>query len=57
MKTVINSITKKLLFAVAEDNYQAQENETIISELCTIENPEAKEIYFNEETRQFYEKV
>lgn len=55
MKTIIDKTTKKLLYAVTDDNFIIQDNEIIIDELCIIENSEEKQIYFNETTREFYE--
>ena len=54
MRTIINTTTKKVEFCVADDNYVVQENQTMILELCTLDNPEEKEYYFNEETGEFY---
>ena len=51
MKTVIEKSTKKVLFAVLDDNYEPQENEIVIDELYNLEWNE--NIYFNEETREF----
>lgn len=55
MKTVIEKSTKKILFAVTDDNYEPQESEIVIDELCTIEWSE--NIFFNEETKEFYEQI
>lgn len=55
MKTVIEKSTKKVLFAVSDDNYEPKENEIIIDELYNLEWNE--NIYFNQETREFYEKI
>lgn len=55
MKTIIDQTTKKLLFAVADDSYEPQENEQLIDELCVLET--TNDIFFNEETREFYEQI
>lgn len=32
------------------------ENQTAIEQICTLENPENKDIFFNFETKEFYFK-
>jgi hypothetical protein len=44
----------KVLFAKFDN--QVLEGQIAISEICDLENPEGKEIYFNFETQEFYIK-
>jgi hypothetical protein len=54
MYTIIDTTTNRLLF-VKSDN-EVLSGQVAITEICTIENPEFKEIYYNFETQQFYTK-
>ena len=54
MYTIIDTTTNKLLF-VKSDN-EVLEGQVAIEQICTIENPEFKDIYYNFETQQFYTK-
>lgn len=52
MYSIIDTTTNKLLFAKYDN--EVLEGQIAISEICTLENPDGKEIYFNFETKQFY---
>jgi hypothetical protein len=52
MYTIIDTTTNRLLF-VKFDN-EVLEGQVAITEICTIENPEQKDIFFNFETKEFY---
>jgi hypothetical protein len=52
MYTIIDSTTGLLLFAKSDD--VVLEGQIAIEQICTIENPELKDIYYNFETKQFY---
>jgi hypothetical protein len=54
MYTIIDTTTNRLLF-VKFDN-EVLSGQVAITEICTIENPEFKDIYYNFETKQFYTK-
>lgn len=54
MWTIIDITTKRLLF-VKSDN-EVLEGQVAIEQICTIENPELKDIYYNFETQTFYLK-
>jgi hypothetical protein len=54
MYTIIDSTTGLVLFAKYDN--EVIEGQIAISEICDLENPEGKEIFFNFETRQFYTK-
>ena len=54
MFNIIDETTGLLLFAKSDNEVFA--GQTAISEICELENPDNKEIYFNFETRQFYIK-
>jgi hypothetical protein len=54
MYTIIDTATNKVLFAKFDN--QVLEGQVAIEQICTIENPEFKEIYYNFETKQFYTK-
>ena len=51
MFTIIDQ-SGKVLFAKYDNEVIA--GQTAISEICMIENPEDKEIFFNFETHEFY---
>ena len=52
MWTIIDTTTDRLLF-VKSDN-EVLEGQVAITEICTLENPEQKDIFFNFETKTFY---
>jgi hypothetical protein len=52
MKTIIEKETGLLLYCRPDE--PTESNELAISEMCTLENPEQKDIFFNFETKQFY---
>lgn len=52
MYTIIETTTNRLLF-VKSDN-QVLSGQVAIELICTIENPELKDIYFDFETQTFY---
>ena len=52
MWTIIEKITGKVLFSKSDDN--VLEGQVAIYEICTLEIPEGKELYFNFETEKFY---
>jgi hypothetical protein len=54
MWTIIDSNTNRLLF-VKSDN-EVLEGQVAIEQICTIENPDQKDIYYNFETQTFYLK-
>ena len=53
MYTIIDSQGKVLYCRL---DLPTVEGETAISEICTLENPDNKDIYFNFETNEFYLK-
>jgi hypothetical protein len=54
MYTIIEKSTNKVLFAKFDS--EVLEGQVAIEQICTIENPEFKEIYYNFETQEFYTK-
>ena len=54
MYTIIDESTNKVLFAKFDN--EVLEGQVAIEQICTIENPEQKDIFFNFETKQFYTK-
>jgi hypothetical protein len=52
MYTIVDSVTGLVLFAKFDN--QVLEGQTAINKVCTIENPEQKDIFFNFESKQFY---
>jgi hypothetical protein len=54
MYTIIDTTINRLLF-VKSDN-EVLSGQVAITEICTIENPEFKDIYYNFETKTFYLK-
>ena len=54
MYTIIETTTNKVLFAKFDN--EVLEGQTAIEQICTIENPELKDIYFDFETQTFYLK-
>lgn len=51
MFTILNQ-NGKVLFAKFDN--KVLEGQIAVNKICTLENPENKEIYFNFETQQFY---
>ena len=54
MYTIVDSTTGLVLFAKFDN--EILEGQTAIFEICDLENPDGKEIYFNFETHEFYIK-
>jgi hypothetical protein len=54
MWTIIDTTTNRLLF-VKSDN-EVLEGQVAITEMCTLENPDNLDIYYNFETQTFYLK-
>jgi hypothetical protein len=54
MKTIIDKETGLLLYCRPDE--PTESNELAISEMCTLENPDNLEIYYNFETQEFYTK-
>jgi hypothetical protein len=52
MYTIIDAASNKVLFAKFDS--EVLEGQIAIEQICTIENPEQKDIYYNFETKQFY---
>jgi hypothetical protein len=52
MYTIIDTATNKVLFAKFDN--EVLEGQVAIEQMCTLENPEQKDIFFNFETKQFY---
>ena len=52
MFTILETTTNLVLFAKYDDI--VLENQTAIKQVCDLENPDNKEIYYNFETQQFY---
>jgi hypothetical protein len=52
MFTIIDTTTNKLLFAKYDN--EVLEGQIAVEEICTLENPELKDIYYNFETKTFY---
>ena len=52
MYTIIETTTNKVLFAKFDN--QVLSGQVAIEQICTIENPELKDIYFDFETKTFY---
>jgi hypothetical protein len=52
MYTIIEESTNKVLFAKFDS--EVLEGQVAIEEICILENPEQKDIFFNFETKQFY---
>lgn len=50
--TILEKSTSKVLYCKKDDI--VIDGQVAISQMCTIENPEAKEVYFNWETKTFY---
>ena len=54
MWTIIETTTNKVLFAKFDN--EVLEGQVAIEQICTIENPDQKDIYYNFETQTFYLK-
>jgi hypothetical protein len=54
MYTIIDITTNRLLF-VKFDN-EVLEGQVAIEQICKIENPELKDIYWNDKTKEFFLK-
>jgi hypothetical protein len=52
--TILEQETGKVLYCKKDDS--VVENQIAITEMCTLENPEQKDIFFNFKTKQFYTK-
>ena len=52
MYSIIDTTTNKLLFA--KNDNEVIEGQIAISEICNLENPDGKDIFFNFETQQYY---
>jgi hypothetical protein len=52
MYTIIDKSTNKVLFAKFDNN--VLEGQTAIEQICTLENPDEKDVYYNFETQEFY---
>lgn len=52
MFTIIDTTTNKLLFAKYDN--EVIDGQIAISEICNLENPDGKEIFFNFTTHEFY---
>lgn len=54
MYTIVDTTTNRLLFAKSDN--EVLSGQVAITEICTIENPELKDIYYNFENDFFYLK-
>ena len=52
--TILEQATGKVLYCKKDDS--VVENQIAITQMCTLENPDNLEIYYNFETQQFYTK-
>lgn len=52
--TILEESTGKVLYCKKDDI--VIDNQVAITEMCTLENPDSKEIFFNFETHEFYLK-
>jgi 5,10-methenyltetrahydromethanopterin hydrogenase len=52
--TIIEEATGKVLYCKKDDD--VSEGQIAITEMCTLPNPDFKEIFFNFETQEFYIK-
>ena len=52
MYSIIETTTNKLLFAKYDN--KVIEGQIAIDEICTLENPDGKDIFFNFTTHEFY---
>jgi hypothetical protein len=54
MYTIIEQSTNKVLFAKFDN--QVLSGQVAIEQMCILENPDGKEIYYNFDTQEFYIK-
>lgn len=52
MYTIIEESTNKVLFSKLDN--EVLEGQIAIEQICTLDNPEGKDIYFNFVTQEFY---
>jgi hypothetical protein len=52
MYTIVDSVSGLVLFAKFDNN--VLEGQTAIEQICTLENPDEKDVYYNFETKTFY---
>ncbi len=52
--TILEQATGKVLYCKKDDS--VVENQIAITQMCTLENPDNLDIYYNFETQQFYTK-
>jgi len=52
MYTIIEQSTNKVLFSKLDN--EVLESQIAIKQICTIDNPEQKDIYYNFDTNEFY---
>ncbi len=52
MFTIVDSVSGLVLFAKFDNN--VLEGQTAINQICTLENPDEKDVYYNFETKEFY---
>ena len=52
--TILEQATGKVLYCKKDDI--VIDGQVAITQMCTFENPEQKDIFFNFETKQFYTK-
>jgi hypothetical protein len=52
--TILEQATGKVLYCKKNDS--VVENQIAITQMCTLENPDNLDIYYNFETQQFYTK-
>lgn len=50
--TILEKSTSKVLYCKKDD--LVDENQLAITQMCILENPDNKEIYYNFETQTFY---
>ena len=50
--TILEKSTSKVLYCKKDD--LVNENQLAITQMCILENPDNKEIFYNFETQQFY---
>lgn len=54
MYTIVDSFSGLVLFAKFDNN--VLEGQTAIKQVCTLNNPDEKDVYYNFETQEFYFK-
>lgn len=52
MYSIIDTTTNKLLFAKYDN--EVLEGQIAVEQICTLENPDGKDIFFNFTTHEFY---